>query len=181
MTSPRPLWPFFVLPALPLLAPLIAMQFSAEVQWSPFDFIAAYVLLTGAGLLYRVATHRAGNLAYRAGAALAVLGGLSLIWVNLAVGFIGNEDNPANLLYGAVLAVGLLGAVLARGEPRGMSRTLAAAAAVQFAVPIVAWLVWRPNFDARVGLIFFLNSCWVLLFVVSALLFHQSARAEPAS
>ena len=31
-----------------------------------------------------------------------------LIWINLAVGIIGSEDNPANLMYGAVLLLGLV-------------------------------------------------------------------------
>lgn len=177
MTQRRPLLPYLVLPALPLLVPLVAMQFTAEVQWSPFDFVAAYLLFAGASLLYRIATHRAGSLAYRAGTAVAVFAGLSLIWVNLAVGFIGDEDNPANLLYGAVLAVGLLGAIRARGKAAGMSRTLYAAAAVQAVIPIIAWFGWRSNFDENVTLIFFLNGCWVFLLVVAGLLFRNAAEA----
>ncbi len=176
MTPARPLFPWLLVPALPLLLPLVAMQFDTEVDWSPFDFVVAYVLLAGASLAFRLVASRANGAAYRGGAALAVLGGLSLIWVNLAVGFIGDEDNPANLLYGAVLATGVLGAVLSGLEPRGLARTCYAGAAVQFLVPIVAWVVWRPNFDANVGLIFFLNACWVLLFTVAGLLFARAAR-----
>jgi hypothetical protein len=181
MTSPRPLLPYFLVPALPLLLPLIAMQFSAEVDWSPFDFVAAYVLLTGAGLLYRLVTTKLTSLLTRGAAALAVFGGLSLIWVNLAVGFIGNEDNPANLLYGGVLVTGLVGAALSRLEPAGLARTCFAMAAAQFVVPIVAYLGWRPNFDANVALIFALNFVWVTMFAVAGILFRQatlpSARA----
>lgn len=180
MPSSRPLLPWFLVPALPLLVPLVAMFFTEEVQWSLFDFVAAYVLFTGAGLSYRLVTSGATSRKYRAAAALAVLGGLSLVWVNLAVGFIGDEDNPANLLYGGVLAVGVLGAVLSRLRARGLARTLYAAAAWQFLVPVVAWLVWRPNFDANVANIFFLNFCWVLLFTVAGLLFAQAGEETAA-
>jgi hypothetical protein len=172
----RSLLPYFVVPALPLLVPLIAMQFSQEVQWTLSDFIVAYVLLAGAGFAYRVTTFKANNLAYRGAVGLAVITGLLLIWVNLAVGFIGNEDNPANLLYGGVLVVGALGALLARLQPEGMSRALFATAAVQFLVPVTAWLIWRPGFDANVLKIFIFNGFFVVLFVVSAVLFQVSAR-----
>lgn len=180
MTQNRPLLPYFLLPALPLLVPLVAMRFSSEVNWTGSDFVIAYILFAGAGFAYRFATLNAGGLTYRLAAALGIFAGLSLIWVNLAVGFIGNEDNPANLLYGGVLAIGAIGAVLARLQPAGMSRALFATAAAQFLVPIIAYLVWRPNFDANVAKIFFLNAFWVFLFVVSGLLFRQAAE-RPAN
>lgn len=180
MRATRPLLPWLLVPALPLLVPLLAMRFTPEVNWTGFDFVAAYGLFAGAGLTYRFVTSGSADAAYRAAAALAVLGGLALIWVNLAVGFIGDEDNPANLLYGGVLGVGALGAVLAGLEPRGMARTLFAVAATQFLVPIVAWLVWRPNFDSGVAKIFLLNFAWVLLFTVSGLLFGRAARRSAA-
>lgn len=179
MTSSRPLVPYFIIPAIPLLVPLVAMRFTSEVNWTAFDFVAAYVLFTGAGFAYRLVTTKAGNLLARGAAALGVFACLSLIWVNLAVGFIGNEDNPANLLFGGVLAVAALGAVISRLESRGMALTMFAAGGVQFLVPIVAFLVWRPNFDANVMKIFFLNGVWVTMFVISGLLFRQAAE-QPA-
>lgn len=176
MSSSRSLLPWFLVPALPLLAPLVAMRFTPEVDWSVFDFTVAYVLLAGTGLTYRLITSRATSVIYRAAAALAVLGWLSLVWVNLAAGFIGDEQNPANLLYGGVVAVGLLGMVLSRLRPTGLARTLFATAAVQFLVPFVALFFWSPQ-SAGAGLeVFILNFCWVLLFVASGLLFARAAR-----
>lgn len=179
-TSSRPLLPYFLVPALPLFVPLVAMRFTAEVNWTVSDFVVAYVLFAGAGFAYRFATHRAVSLAYRAAAGLAVFACLSLIWVNLAVGFIGDEDNPANLLYGGVLATSAIGAVASNFAARGMARTMFAAATVQFLVPIVAWFIWRPNFDASVAKIFFLNACWAFLFVLSGLLFRHSGQPTAA-
>ena len=176
MTKIRSLLPWFLVPALPLLAPLVAMQFTAEVAWTGSDFLVAYVLLAGAGFAYRLATSNASSLAYRAAAGLAVTTGLLLVWINLAVGIIGSEDNPANLLYGGVLAVGVIGAVLANLDPHGMARALFATATAQFLVPILALVIWRPRFDAGVVKILFLNGFFVFLFVVSALLFRNAAR-----
>lgn len=182
MTTPRPVLPYLVIPALPLLVPLVAMQFSSEVNWSPSDFIVAYVLLTGAALAFRFITGRLTTLPHRAAAALAVFAGLSLVWVNLAVGVIGNEDNPANLLYGGVLVIGLVGAALARLEAAGLARVCYAMALAQFAVPIIAFVGWRPNFDVNVALIFALNLVWVMMFTVAGLLFRPAgASADSAT
>jgi hypothetical protein len=174
----KSLLPYFVVPALPLLVPLIAMRFTEEVQWTISDFVIAYVLLAGAGFIYRLVTMKADCLAHRVAAALGAGTGLLLIWVNLAVGFIGSEDNPANLLYGAVVAVGLIGAALARLEPQRMSAVLFATAATQFLVPVIAWLIWRPGFDLNVLKIFILNGVFVVLFIVSGLLFRVN-RGKP--
>lgn len=176
MTQRRPLLPYFLVPALPLLLPLYSMRTGGEANWTASDFIIAYVLLAGAGFAYRLVTNRAGTFLYRGAAALAVFACLSLIWVNLAVGFIGSEDNPANLLYGGVLVVAALGAIVTRLDARGLAQTMFAAAGAQFLVPVIAYLVWRPNFDANVVKIFFLNGVWVLMFVVSGLLFKSAGR-----
>lgn len=181
MITSRSLLPWFLVPALPLLVPLIAMRFNSEVNWSGFDFVAAYVLLAGTGFAYRLLTLRGGGLSYRLATGIAVTACLLLIWVNLAVGFIGDEDNPANLLYGAVLLICGFGAVLARGAPRGLARTAQAAAVAQFLVPILAYLIWRPNFDANVLKIFLLNAFWVFLFFVSGRLYLAAAHGDPAA
>lgn len=57
--------------------------------------------------------------------------------MNLAVGLIGNEENLANLMYIGVLAVGLIGAAIARLEPGGMARVLFAMALAQTLVPLL--------------------------------------------
>jgi hypothetical protein len=181
MTASRSLLPWFLVPALPLLVPLVAMRFNSGVNWTGFDFVAAYVLLAGTGLAYRLLTLRGGGLSYRLATGVAVGACLLLIWVNLAVGFIGDEDNPANLLYGAVLLICGFGAVLARGAPRGLARTAHTAAAAQFLVPILAYLIWRPNFDANVLKIFLLNAFWVFLFFVSGQLYLAAARGDSAA
>lgn len=162
-----------------LLIPLIAMQFTDEVSWTLFDFIVAAVLLLGTGFVYEFVSRRSGAMAYRAAVGIAVGTALILVWMNLAVGIIGNESNSANLLYGGVIIVGLIGAVLARLKPRGMSHTLFAMAISQALVPVLGLIIWKPQVTSWgvAGLlgVFILNTIFVVLWIGSALLFRRGA------
>ena len=96
-----------------LLLPAIAMQLGVEgVLWTASDFVVMGVLLGSCCLAYEVATRMSGSTAYRLGFAVAIVLGFLLVWINLAVGIIGGEANPANLVFAGVLAVGLVGALI---------------------------------------------------------------------
>ena len=69
------------------------------------------VMLGGAGLLVELVVRASGNPAYRAGAFVAIAAIFLLVWVNGAVGFLGDEDNPANLMFGGVILVAVVGSV----------------------------------------------------------------------
>jgi hypothetical protein len=161
--------------ALLLLVPLAAMQFSGEMAWDAFDFAVAGVLVFGTGLAYELIAARGSNAAYRFAVGLALAATFLLIWMNLAVGLIGSENNPANLLYGGVLAVGIAGAIAARLKPKGMARTLFAMALVQALVPFVAMMIWKPPFTMGMLGVLGVNAIFVLLFSGSALLFRRAA------
>jgi len=117
-----------------LALPLVAMQFTREVNWTAGDFVAAALILGGAGLGTQFLVSRSGSNAYRIGAVLAVLVMFMTVWANLAVGMIGNEDNPYNQLFFVVLLVGLVGMVLVRFKPAGMAAALAVTGIAQAAV-----------------------------------------------
>ena len=51
------------------------------------------------------------NKTYRRAFFVGFLGVFLLFWVNGAVGIIGSEDNPANLLYGGVVLTGFVGII----------------------------------------------------------------------
>ncbi len=164
-----------------LLLPLVAMQFTDEVVWDLADFIVAGALLVGTGLTFELAARMTGNTAYRAAVGLAVVAALILVWMNLAVGLIGSEDNPANLMYGGVLLVGIIGAIIARFRPHGMARALFATALAQALVPVIALIIWKPqvtSVEAFLGMLGVLgvNAFFAMLFVGSALLFRRAAR-----
>lgn len=163
-----------------LLIPLVAMQFSQEMKWDLADFILAGVLLFGTGLTYVVVSRMGNTTSYRLGAGVAVLAGLLLIWINLAVGFLGSENNPANLLFGAVLVVASVGALVARFRPLGMSRAMFAAALTQFAVPLVAALIYKPEVDLGMLKVLVLNTIFSGIWAASGWLFRRAASAAQA-
>jgi len=162
--------------ALLLLIPLVAMKFTTEVNWTPADFAVAGLLLFGAGLAYVLVARMGSNGSYRLGAGVAVAAGLLLVWGNLAVGFIGSEDNPANLLYGAVLLVAAVGALIARFRAPGMARAMFGAALTQVAVPVVAALIWRPEVNLGMLYVLALNTIFAGIWAASGWLFRRAGR-----
>ena len=186
-----------------LLIPLTAELIFDEMAWSAFDFVFAGVLLFGAGLTYEVVASRAPNLTYQAAVGLALMTSLFLIVTNGAVGIIGSEDNPANIMYFGVLAVGFLGAIVARLQPDGMARALYAMAAAQASIAVIALVAGAidPTFWAeapgtpvpsrwyQVFQIVGANGMFITLFLASAFLFRnassgpnrgtQGRRADP--
>jgi len=160
-----------------LLIPLVAMQFTKEVVWTQSDFVIAGVLLFGAGLTYVLVSRLGTNGAYRLGAGVAVAAGLLLVWGNLAVGFIGSENNPANLLYGAVLAGTAVGGAVARFRAAGMARAMFGAALTQVAVPLVAAAIWRPAVNQGMVYVLALNTIFAGIWAVSGWLFRRAGRA----
>lgn len=75
--------------AVLLMVPLVAMQFSSEVNWTTSDFLVAAVLLLGTGFLSEVVLTRVKSLSTRLILCGLVLFALFLIWAELAVGIFG--------------------------------------------------------------------------------------------
>jgi hypothetical protein len=75
--------------AVLLLIPLIAMQFSPEVNWSPVDFAVAGVLLFGTGLSCELVLRKVKKTVHRIVICGAIILVLLLIWMELAVGIFG--------------------------------------------------------------------------------------------
>jgi len=162
-----------------LLLPWLARHCTDAVAWDLTDVAVAGALLCGAGVTYALVARQAGHLAYRAAVGVAVAAALLPVWMNLAVGLIGSEDHPANLMYVGVLAIGIMGAVLAHLQPRGMARAIFATACAQAWVAVIALIAgWgSPGSGPRETLV--LNGCFVALFVGSAWLFRRAAPGRP--
>jgi hypothetical protein len=156
--------------AVLLLLPLIAMRFTAEVNWSGSDFLVMAVMLATACGACELAARASGNGSYRIAAAIAVGISFLTVWANLAVGMIGGEGNPLNLLFGGVLAIALTGAIVARFQPAGMARAMAITAAAQALAGAVGL-----STDMRGA---FLSMSFALPWLLSAWLFRKAARED---
>lgn len=172
-----------VIAIITLLAiPLVAMQFTDEVNWSASDFIIMGIMLSVAGALFEIGARFSKNTPYRVGLATAVGTGFLLTWMNLAVGIIGSENNPANQLFFPVVIIGFFGALLSVFKARGLAIAALTTAIAQFLVPIVALLIYQPEFGPGEGPgvvgVFILNSIFVGLWLVSARLFKNAAEQQ---
>lgn len=75
--------------AVLLLIPLIAMQFSDEVNWKLADFVIAGVLLLGTGLICEFVMRKVKKKENRIALIVIIISLLLLIWAELAVGIFG--------------------------------------------------------------------------------------------
>ncbi len=75
--------------ALILCIPLIAMQFTNEVNWNLADFVVMGILLLGTGLLCELTYRKIKHNDYRLVIIAIILIALFLIWAELAVGIFG--------------------------------------------------------------------------------------------
>ena len=154
-----------------LLLPLVAMQFTTEVNWTLSDFLVMGALLLAACGIYEFGAWLSGNTAYRAAFGLAVVSGFLLIWVNLAVGIIGSENDEANLMFAGVLMVGAIGAAIAMFKPWGMARALVAMAVAQAVVGVIAMFLGSVEGALLSG---FFTALWL----TSAGLFRKAALEQ---
>lgn len=154
--------------AVLLSLPAVAMRFTGEVNWTAVDFVVFGAMLAVACGTIELGAWLSRDRAYRAAFGVAVATGFMLVWINLAVGFIGDEGNPANLLFAGVLAIGIAGAAIARFRASGMVRALVATACAQALIVPVAWAL-----DG--ALVAFLCLCFVAPWLLSAALFRMAA------
>jgi hypothetical protein len=153
-----------------MVVPVLAVRGIDPAAWDPpGDFMFLGILLLGVGIAYEVARRVPEHMAYVAGLGLAAWAAFLNIWINLAVGIIGSEDNPANLLYAAVIAVAGIGALLIRFRPTGMRAVMIVTAGAQVLVFFVA-LVAGFGFTGPVTVFF------AALWLISAWLFQRAAR-----
>lgn len=153
-----------------LALPAVAMQFTSEVNWTLSDFIIMGALIGGTGFLIEVTVRLSGNWAYRAGGLLALLASFFMIWVNLAVGIIGSEDNPLNAMFAGVLGVALVGTILVGFRARGMRHALVATAVAQLVVGLIATFEGHNIWPFTIAM--------AMIWSFSAALFNRAAQDQ---
>lgn len=154
--------------ALALLAtPAVMMQFSHEWNWGPGDFLVAAILIGGVGLSIEWVVRRTASLAYRMGAAVALVGAFLLAWANAVGHLVAGRDHPSNLLVLAIPVLGLIAGWRAGWRPAALVRVLLAMTAAQLL--LAAFVAGREIRPAVTLLVF--NAPWLL----AAFLFRRAA------
>jgi hypothetical protein len=128
----------WILAALVLCVPLVAMQFNTEVQWTAGDFIAAAIIIGGIGLMAEFLVRLSRDGFYRAGSACALAAVFLTIWSNLAVGIIGSEDNMYNVWYFGLVLLAILGSAIVQFKAAGMAAVSLGAVAIMAVLGLLA-------------------------------------------
>lgn len=158
-----------------LLIPLAASLWLDTFNWGLLDFVVTAAILFVAGLSFDLITRRSGSAIYRAAFFVAIGTAAFLFFSNLAVGVIGSEDEPANLMYPAVIAVAAIGAILARFRPAGMARAMFAAALAQASTIAIALLLGMQYLPGvTVPELFMVNGFFMMGWIVAGLLFRRA-------
>jgi hypothetical protein len=157
---------------------LLTIPWLAHWPWSAADFIIAAAMFGIVGGTFELAVRASGSRSYRGGAAVALATAFLLVWINLAVGIIGNEDNPLNLMFFGVIGAAIVGSIVARFEADGMARAMIVAGVIQALIGIDVYLQGAaatepPGPIAILMLIEFFALAWF----ASAWLFRRAARA----
>ena len=151
------------------LIPLAGRLATSEVGWTLSDFAVWAAMLSFAGLLGEgmLRTFRPG--AVLTGGMLAVGAGFLLVWINLAVGFLGNEHNPLNQTYFAMLTAVLIIAAVSRFRLRVMAWLMVGCAVVQATIPVIGRQAWGFEWVA--------TGIFCAIWLVAAALFARATRA----
>ena len=80
----------FTIPLVLLAIPLVAMQFTNEIQWKLSDFVLMGILLFGTAFLCEMVLRKVKTTKNRLIICAGILLGLVLLWMEMAVGIFGS-------------------------------------------------------------------------------------------
>src|SRR5262249_13277060 len=155
-----------------LMVPLVASRVVDGWNWPPGTFVFVYVLFFATALAYALIARRMGAWAYKAGVGLALVAGFALGWSNMV--HVADSENPRNLVYYGGLALGVIGAWLARLEARGLARTLFVMAATLALIAVTLPSGAPPDLARNMAIG---HGVFVALFTASGLLFRHASLA----
>lgn len=149
------------------------------MNWTLLDFVAFGVMVGVAGGVVLLALLLSRNPLYRAGVLIAAAASFMVVWSAFAVGIIGDEQNDANYLYLAALAIAPMGAAMSGFRARGMSNAMFATALAFVSIGVAA-LTFRWGADAQDTLrgIAIGSGFFPALFAVSGWLFLRAAKRD---
>lgn len=162
-----------------LLLPFLAVQLgSREVNWSSGDFIVIGFILGTVGLAFELVVWRNGSRPYRLGTALALIGGLMLSWINLAVGYIGDGASPVNALLLGLPAFALLGAASFGFRPAGVAKIMMATAIAHGIIVALGLTTALGGGDDHPGIVTLATMLFIAMWLGAAALFARAARGS---
>jgi hypothetical protein len=165
--------------ALLFAAPWLAMQAGTDVQWSGFDFMIWGTMLIVAGAVADFALRAARRSTSALAGLIAIGAGFFTVWANLAVGIIGNENDPHNVPFLLVPAVALIGGFLGRLRARPMALVMVAAATMQLVAALLAISDGRVDQGSRANEIVIGTIIMPCLWLWAAALYRKAAAASP--
>ena len=120
-----------------------------------------------------------GRIAYRIGVAVALAASFLEVWINLAVGIVGSEENPVNQGFYLVVAAAGACAFIAWLRAEGMARAMLAVAGLQALLGLAVATAPSTARDPMGATgVLMLSGVFAGLWLVSAALFHKSAQQE---
>ena len=170
-THPRREWPRGImglgLIAALMIVPVIILRAPGFI-FEPGEVIFLLILFATVAIAQQIVGRVPAHRAFAVGVGLALFTGLAQLWLNLAVGTIASEDDPANLIYLAVVALALIGAAVGRFRPQGMAGAMVGAAIAQCVAFFVA-LAAGWGFTGPITI------CFASLWLIAATAFRRSA------
>lgn len=165
-----------------LMIPLVAMQFTDEVNWSIIDFLIAGALLFGTGVLFVLVLRSTASVVFKCALGLAIGATFLMSWANLAVGLIGAGPNPGNLMYIGVIAILIIGVFASRFNAAGLERAMYATALALVTVTVIALLSGMQDYpQSSVIEILGVNLFFITPYVLSGLLFRYLQQKSQES
>lgn len=155
-----------------LMVPLVASRVVQGWNWPARGFVFLYAMLFGTGMAYALIERKMGVWSYKLGVGVALGAGFALGWSNMVQ--VADSGHPENLVYYSVLGVGFVGALLARLQARGLSRTLFAMAATLALISVMLPSGAPPEMARRMAIG---HGVYVVLFIASGLLFRHASLA----
>jgi hypothetical protein len=153
-----------------LMVPLVASRLVDGWNWPPRVFLVVYLLFFAIGMAYALIARKMGAWSYKVGVGMALGAGFALAWSNMV--HVADSHNPANLAYYSVLAVGAIGACLARLEAKGLARTLFAMSAVLALIALMLPSGAPPDLARNMAIG---HATFVALFLGSGLMFRHAS------
>lgn len=159
-----------------LMVPIVASRLVPGWNWPAGAFVFVYVLFFGTGMAYALIARRMSAWAYKAAVGVALAAGFVLGWSTMV--HMSETENPVNLVYFGVLAVGAIGAGVARLKARGMARAAYAMAAALAVAYVITQVLVADTPAGPVWNIGVIHGGFVLLFVGVGLLFRHASLTE---